>query len=57
MFDDATNLYSSGKDLNTLIKRFVKYLKPLLDQYDLNKLGINWSKTYFMFVTNKKIPQ
>ena len=55
MFADDTTLYISDKDLDTLIKRFVKYLKPLLDWCDLNKLDINWSKTYFMFVTNKKI--
>ena len=27
MFADDTTLYSSDKDLGTLIKRFVKYLK------------------------------
>ena len=45
----------SDKDLETLIKRFVGKLKVLLEWCDFNKLGINWSKTFFMFVTNKRI--
>ena len=42
-------------DLNTLIKRFVDKLKVLLEWCDFNKLDINWSKTYFMFITNKRV--
>ena len=53
MFAEDTTLYSSDKDLDTLTKRFVKYLRHLLDLCDLNKLDINWSKTYFMFVTKR----
>jgi len=55
MFADDTTLIDSDKDLNTLIERFVLKLKPLLDWCDHNKLDLNWSKTYFMFVTNKRV--
>ena len=52
---DDTNLGGYDKHLDTLINRFVKKLKVLLEWCDFNKLDINWSKTYFMFVTNKRI--
>ena len=52
---DDTTLGDSDKDLETLIKRFVGKLKVLLEWCDVNKLDINWSKTFFMFVTNKRI--
>ena len=41
------------KNLITLINRFVEELKKFLEWCDFNKLDINWSKTYFMFVTIK----
>ena len=50
-----TNLGDADKDLNTLINRFVEKLKVLLEWCEFNKLVINWSKTYFMFVTNKRV--
>ena len=55
LFADDTTLGDYDKDLDTLINRFVKKLKVLLEWCDFNKLDINWSKTYFMFVTNKRI--
>ena len=55
LFADDTTLGDSDKDLETLIKRFVGKLKVLLEWCDVNKLDINWSKTFFMFVTNKRI--
>jgi len=55
LFADDTTLGDSDKDLETLIKRFVGKLKVLLEWCDFNKLDINWSKTFFMFVTNKRI--
>ena len=44
MFADDTTLIDSGKDLNTLIERFVLKLKSLLDWCYHNKLDLNWSK-------------
>ena len=42
-------------DLDRLIKRFVEKLKVLLEWCYYNKLDINWSKTFFMFVTNRRV--
>ena len=55
MFADDTTLYDSDKDLQTLLNRFTKNLEPLLEWCEFNKLDLNWSKTYFMFITNKRI--
>ena len=55
LFADDTTLGDADKDLNTLINRFVEKLKVLLEWCEFNKLVINWSKTYFMFVTNKRV--
>ena len=55
LFADDTTLGDADKDLNTLINRFVEKLKVLLEWCEFNKLDINWSKTYFMFVTNKRV--
>jgi hypothetical protein len=51
----GTTLGEVDKDLNILINRFLRKLKTLLDWCQLNKLDINWSKTFFMFVTNKRV--
>ena len=55
MFADDTTFYDSDKDLTTLIGRFSKKLEPLLEWCEFNKLDLNWSKTFFMFITNKRI--
>ena len=54
LFADDTTLGDADKDLNTLINRFVEKLKALLEWCEFNKLDINWSNTYFMFMTKKK---
>jgi hypothetical protein len=54
-YNKYTTLGDVDKDLNTLINRFVNKLKTLLDWCQFNKLDINWSKTFFMFVTNKRV--
>ena len=55
MFADDTTLYDADKDLNTLIERFVKKLESLLEWCSNNKLDLNWSKTFFMFITNRRV--
>ena len=55
MFADDTTMCDSDKDLTTLINRFVVNLKPVLEWCEFNKLDLNWSKTYCMFVTNKRV--
>ena len=55
MFADDTTLYDADQDLNILINRFLAKIKPLLDWCFFNRLDLNWSKTYFMFVTNRRV--
>ena len=40
--------------MKTLVSRFVEKLKIPLKWCKFNRLNINWSKTCFMFVTNKR---
>ena len=55
MFADDTTLVDADEQLETLIRRFKKKLEPLLEWCKFNKLDLNWSKTYFMFITNKRV--
>jgi hypothetical protein len=55
LFADDTTLGDCDKNLNTLISRFRDRLKALLEWCEFNTLDINWSKTFFMFVTNKRV--
>ena len=55
LFADDTTLGDFDNDLDRLIKRFVEKLKVLLEWCYYNKLDINWSKTFFMFVTNRRV--
>ena len=52
--DDAT-LYDAHDDINSLISKFKKYLETLIAWYRFNKHDLNWSKTFFMFITNKRV--
>jgi hypothetical protein len=54
MFADDTTLYDADSDLEVLINRFKKQLEPLIDWCNFNRLDLNWSKTFFMFVSNKR---
>ena len=38
----------------TIEKYFVNDCKPLLDWCYINKLDINWNKTYLLFIKNKR---
>ena len=55
MFADDTTLYESDQNIEVLISKFKKKLEPFIDWCNYNKLDINWSKTFFMFVTNKHV--
>jgi hypothetical protein len=55
LFADDTTFGDVDQDLNTLINRFENKLKKLLFWCQFNKLDINWSITFFMFVTNKRV--
>jgi len=55
LFADDTTIYSSGPDLDSVVKDFQASIKPLSTWCSLNRLDINWSKTFVMFVTNKRV--
>ena len=55
MFADDTTLYDSSTDIAQLITQFVEKLKPFVEWCKFNKLDINWSKTFFMIITDKRI--
>lgn len=55
MFADDTALFSSELTLSLVIETFEDQVKCLLDWCNGNRVDINWSKTYGMFVTNKRI--
>ena len=55
LFADDTTLGDCDKDLNSLITRFVKKLRFFLEWCEFNTLDVNWDKTFFMFVTNKRV--
>ena len=54
MLADDTTLLDADSQLDILISRFKKRLEPLIDGCKFNKLDLNWSKTFFMFITNKR---
>ena len=54
LFADDTTFYRSAKDSPTLINEFQHHIKPLLEWCSFNKLDLNWSKTFFMFIKNKR---
>jgi hypothetical protein len=55
LFADDTTFYKAGKDIHQLISTFVKDLEPLLLWCKMNKLDINFKKTYFMIVTRHRV--
>ena len=55
MFADDTTLLERDENLNRLQSKFIKSLENLIDWCFYNRLDINWQKTQFMFVTNKRI--
>ena len=57
LFADDTTLYCYDQDPDMLISNFKKKIEVFVEWCLFNKLDINWSKTYFMFITNKRIKQ
>jgi hypothetical protein len=55
LFADDTTLYSSDSHLDVLLDKFQKSIKPLSVWCLNNRMDINWSKTYCMFVSNKRV--
>ncbi len=48
-------LYCSGEKLDGLISRFESIIKQLLNWCSKSRLDINWNKTFFMVIRNKRI--
>ena len=55
MFADDTTLYDSDEDIKKLTLKFIGKLKPFIEWCKYNKLDINWSKTFFMIITDRRI--
>jgi hypothetical protein len=55
LFADDTTLYKSDVNLDKLINKFKSDIASLRVWCERNRLDINWSKTFIMFVTNKRI--
>ena len=55
MFADDTTLYKSGENMSALISKFSADIHALQEWCESNRIDINWSKTFIMFVTNKRI--
>ena len=55
LFADDTTLYDASDNIEVLIASFIKKLDLLLEWCKFNKLDINFKKTYFMFITRKRV--
>ena len=45
----------SGSSISCVISNFKAGLKILIEWCNFNRLFINWSKTFIMFITNKRV--
>ena len=54
LFADDTTFYKSMPDVKDLIDYFVDNIQPLINWCKTNKLDLNWSKTFFFFIKNKR---
>lgn len=55
LFADDTTIYFDHHDLEVLITEFSRHIRPLFEWCDYNRIDIKWSKTYCMFITNKRV--
>ena len=55
IFADDTTLYHDSEELDKLINEFTTKVKPLFAWCASNRIDINWSKSYCMFSTNRRI--
>lgn len=52
LFADDTTLYKSHKDFETLLNSFKFDIHTLFEWCELNRIDINFAKTYVMIITN-----
>jgi hypothetical protein len=55
LFADDTNIYCSCEDLRDILKKCGTIVIELLVWCTHNILGIYWTKTFLMVITNKRI--
>ena len=55
LFADDTTLVLAHSNLKTLLSMFKKVILILNEWCKHNRLYINWSKTFNMFITNKRV--
>ena len=55
LFANDTTLFEYCDDISVVISRFIRKLEPFFDWVKFKQLTINWSKTKFMFLTNKRV--
>jgi hypothetical protein len=55
MFADDTTLYASDENVDKLIAHFQMKILLLIEWCKMNRLDLNWSKTFFMFITSKRV--
>ena len=55
LFADDTTLIVEDNELSTCISKLKICMRQLSEWCKHNRLYINWSKTYLMFVTNKRL--
>jgi len=53
LFADDTTLYDESDNINFLVRKFIIKIQPMIEWCSFNKLDINWSKTFFMIITNQ----
>ena len=55
LFTDDTTLLNAGNDIDKLISSFIKDIEPLINWCEINRLAINFKKTYCMNVTRHRM--
>ena len=55
IFADDTTLYDANEKMNNLISKCNNDVEFLIVWYRFSILDLNWSKTFFMFITNKRV--
>jgi ribonuclease P/MRP protein subunit RPP40 len=55
LFAYDTALLFSGSSISSVISNFKTVLKILIEWCNFNRLFINWSKKFIMFITNKRV--
>ena len=55
LFADDSTFYSTDLEIDKLISKFTIEIDNLLGWCEINQMDINWSKTYFMFITKKRV--